>query len=270
MATRLPNPGGDDGTWGSILNDFLSQAHNADGTLKPVSYTNLINKPTIPSSAADVGAVATTGLDSATSALVANPTSATRTSLQATFVALADVNQTVSASDVPFVPAGSLTATDVQAAVEQAASLSSSASAAIGARIHVNANKTITNGGEVEIDFTTQTYAYGGKTTSLASNQLIAPVNGIYLLTTSIRIFGATAGIRLVLPKVNYSAVAEFGNAASAGYEGQFGGAIPLVLNANDVVTLNVFCSESTGTSTLVGSADPKTSWAALVLQGTV
>lgn len=31
---RLPIPGNDDGTWGAILNDFLSQAHNSDGTLK--------------------------------------------------------------------------------------------------------------------------------------------------------------------------------------------------------------------------------------------
>ncbi|HSX07456.1 MAG TPA: hypothetical protein VLG11_01030 [Candidatus Saccharimonadales bacterium] len=32
--TRLPQPGGDPGNWGAILNDFLSQAHNSDGTLK--------------------------------------------------------------------------------------------------------------------------------------------------------------------------------------------------------------------------------------------
>lgn len=31
---RLPLPGGDDGTWGDILNGFLSVAHNPDGTLK--------------------------------------------------------------------------------------------------------------------------------------------------------------------------------------------------------------------------------------------
>jgi hypothetical protein len=31
---RLPQPGGDDGNWGSILNDYLSQTHNTDGTLK--------------------------------------------------------------------------------------------------------------------------------------------------------------------------------------------------------------------------------------------
>ena len=32
--SRLPTPGRDDGTWGAILNDFLSVEHNNDGTLK--------------------------------------------------------------------------------------------------------------------------------------------------------------------------------------------------------------------------------------------
>lgn len=31
---RLPQPGGDNGTWGAVLNDFLSQVHNSDGSLK--------------------------------------------------------------------------------------------------------------------------------------------------------------------------------------------------------------------------------------------
>jgi hypothetical protein len=31
---RLPTPGGDSGNWGTILNDFLSVEHEADGTLK--------------------------------------------------------------------------------------------------------------------------------------------------------------------------------------------------------------------------------------------
>jgi hypothetical protein len=34
MAHRLPTPGGDQGNWGDILNDFLSQEHNGDGSLK--------------------------------------------------------------------------------------------------------------------------------------------------------------------------------------------------------------------------------------------
>lgn len=37
---RLPTPGGDNGSWGSILNDFLSQVHASDGTLKSDSVTS--------------------------------------------------------------------------------------------------------------------------------------------------------------------------------------------------------------------------------------
>lgn len=36
---RLPIPGSDNDTWGDILNDYLSQAHNSDGSLK----TNSVN-----------------------------------------------------------------------------------------------------------------------------------------------------------------------------------------------------------------------------------
>jgi hypothetical protein len=32
--SRLPTPGGDNGTWGDVLNDFLTVGHNADGTNK--------------------------------------------------------------------------------------------------------------------------------------------------------------------------------------------------------------------------------------------
>ncbi|RYX79426.1 hypothetical protein EON76_01765 [bacterium] len=31
---RLPQPGGDNGNWGDILNDYLAQSHKADGTIK--------------------------------------------------------------------------------------------------------------------------------------------------------------------------------------------------------------------------------------------
>jgi hypothetical protein len=39
---RLPEPGGDNGNWGTILNDFLSQAHKSDGHLKDNSVTNVM------------------------------------------------------------------------------------------------------------------------------------------------------------------------------------------------------------------------------------
>jgi hypothetical protein len=37
---RLPIPGGDTGSWGDILNQFLLQAHNVDGGLKDGSVTS--------------------------------------------------------------------------------------------------------------------------------------------------------------------------------------------------------------------------------------
>lgn len=42
---RLPNVGGDDGTWGDVLNDFLVQSHNADGALKSGSVGAAQLKP---------------------------------------------------------------------------------------------------------------------------------------------------------------------------------------------------------------------------------
>lgn len=37
--SRLPTINGDNGTWGVIFNDFLSQSHNNDGSLKPSAVT---------------------------------------------------------------------------------------------------------------------------------------------------------------------------------------------------------------------------------------
>lgn len=37
---RLPEPGADEGTWGSVLNDFLQVSLEADGTVKPGAVTS--------------------------------------------------------------------------------------------------------------------------------------------------------------------------------------------------------------------------------------
>ncbi|MDB5177238.1 MAG: fibronectin, type [Candidatus Saccharibacteria bacterium] len=42
---RLPQPGGDNGNWGTILNDFLAQALKSDGTIKDNSITEAILAP---------------------------------------------------------------------------------------------------------------------------------------------------------------------------------------------------------------------------------
>jgi hypothetical protein len=41
---RLPEPGSDDGTWGDILNNYLSVEHNADGSLKARSDGTISSK----------------------------------------------------------------------------------------------------------------------------------------------------------------------------------------------------------------------------------
>ena len=42
---RLPQPGSDSGTWGQILNDYLSQVHNTDGSLKDSVVTSAAIAP---------------------------------------------------------------------------------------------------------------------------------------------------------------------------------------------------------------------------------
>ena len=42
--TRLPIPGADSGNWGQILNDYLMQAHNNDGTVNFLDYSALASK----------------------------------------------------------------------------------------------------------------------------------------------------------------------------------------------------------------------------------
>lgn len=76
---RLPNPGSDRGTWGDILNDYLSVEHNSDGTLKKAddiadakaaadSAVQSVNSVTptagdVTLTAADVGAITQANAD---------------------------------------------------------------------------------------------------------------------------------------------------------------------------------------------------------------
>ena len=64
MAIRLPNPGGDNGSWGQILNDFLRVEHNDDGSLKPIAQsvvTNLQVDLASKATSSSLAAVATSG-----------------------------------------------------------------------------------------------------------------------------------------------------------------------------------------------------------------
>jgi len=161
---RLPQPGKDNGQWGDILNDFLSQSHDTDGTLKPGSiaeskldsatrtklnatstglvdgsvttqkladtsvtvaklapntvsaaglsgsYSDLTNKPTIPTTPDQVGAEP------------AGLSSATQSALASTYVTPASITTTGSAANVAVVTAANAGNTTM-AALEAAAKI---------------------------------------------------------------------------------------------------------------------------------------------------
>jgi len=50
--SRLPIPGDDNGTWGTVLNDFLGVAHKSTGPLKDDSVTSLALDPAVRASLA--------------------------------------------------------------------------------------------------------------------------------------------------------------------------------------------------------------------------
>lgn len=91
--TRLPVPGSDDGTWGDILNEFLSIEHNADGSQKALPQSKITNlatdlaakvvKNTLYYNVRDYGATGngttddTAAFNSAISALLATTTGGT-------------------------------------------------------------------------------------------------------------------------------------------------------------------------------------------------
>lgn len=67
---RLPNPGGDNGTWGVILNDFLAVAHDSTGAL----LANSIPTTALQDDAVNVDKIATTNSPSTNQALIYNGT----------------------------------------------------------------------------------------------------------------------------------------------------------------------------------------------------
>ena len=81
---RLPQPGSDNGTWGVLLNDFLSVAHTTTGTLADGIVTT--------SSIADT-AVTTTKLSSGVQASLGKADTALQSATKAT-VGLANVDNT--------------------------------------------------------------------------------------------------------------------------------------------------------------------------------
>ena len=72
---RLPQPDGDVGVWGAILNEYLSVEHNVDGTLKPTgSLAGKYTKPAAGIPKADLSTDVQAALDSAVTGTAPNAT----------------------------------------------------------------------------------------------------------------------------------------------------------------------------------------------------
>ncbi|HXR50403.1 MAG TPA: hypothetical protein VN778_05255, partial [Verrucomicrobiae bacterium] len=97
MANRLPTPGGDDGSWGDILNAYLEVSHNSDGTLA---------NNTVGTNQLQSGSVTNTQLDSATQSAIAKASN----SVQQVNNKSPDIggNVSLAASDVSAIPVSQL------------------------------------------------------------------------------------------------------------------------------------------------------------------
>ncbi len=88
---RLPQPGGDKGTWGEVLNEYLGVEHNSDGTLKSggtlASYAPLANPTftgsvTVPTPTSANQAVTKAYADGLVSSGVADATTSSKGKIQ--------------------------------------------------------------------------------------------------------------------------------------------------------------------------------------------
>ncbi len=87
---RLPQPGGDSGNWGDILNDYLSQTHKADGTLKDnsVGSTQLTDDAVTSDSLASASVAASSIVDGAVGTVKLSDDAVTEAKLADTAVTL--------------------------------------------------------------------------------------------------------------------------------------------------------------------------------------
>ncbi len=107
---RLPIPGSDSGTWGEILNEYLSAAHDSDGSLKDVGVVaDKYVKPGAGIPRSDLDASIQASLDNADSAVSGSVPDASTTTKGKVQLA-GDLSGT---SDAPVVASGAITSAKI-------------------------------------------------------------------------------------------------------------------------------------------------------------
>lgn len=156
---RLPIPGSDSGNWGSILNDFLGQSHNNDGSLK----TNVVTAGSIQDgtiSEAKLDAAAQAKLNSGgTAGVTTVNTRSGAVTLTAADVGLANVDNTSDANK----PVSSATQAALNSKADSSALTSGLAGKANSGHTHTSAD--ITNLTEATKDTLASTLVAGTNVT---------------------------------------------------------------------------------------------------------
>ena len=95
---RLPEPGGDDGQWGEILNEYLQVSHNTDGTIKSGL---LQNTPTPDATSSTKGSIQLAGDLAGTAAAPTVPGLATKANTTHTHTAADITSGTIAVGQLP-------------------------------------------------------------------------------------------------------------------------------------------------------------------------
>jgi hypothetical protein len=161
MSQRLPTPGGDDGTWGNILNGFLEVSHNSDGTLAPSALTT-------------AGAVTTVNSKSPTNGVI----TLAATDVGALTQSQADARYPQSGAYASLV---NLSAYVLFNGTDESAGFATALAAAAGGTLWIPPNKTVKVGSITSIPAATR--LTGGGTINLIDD---GSANSIYLFVNAV------------------------------------------------------------------------------------
>ena len=198
---RLPQPGSDDGTWGQILNDYLTQTLASDGTLKAdiVTSTHLADNAVTTAQIAP-GAVSSSELGNGT-VTEAKLSTAVQTKLNATGggavssvagktgavtlvkadVGLANVDNTTDANKP--VSSATQTALDQKAALNHTHTASDISDSTSAGRALLTATDTATQLTTLGVYSKSDTRSYSSTASSASSTPVGSALSNLYFLT---------------------------------------------------------------------------------------